>query len=161
MCLAKRPRRGAIRFLTSVSLSQNHPIPNVDLPGLSARLQMRSTGTPRFSLGCEITEQGDALEVAWLSRLSMISQEETEHLDRVFEADHALRRRRARSPEKSNRHFHDPPAMSSPSATRARQQSVPVEIARAPLGESLGVSSHRDPFRAYSETALIAALLRG
>jgi len=27
---------------------------------------MRSTGTARFRLGCEITEAGDGLESAWL-----------------------------------------------------------------------------------------------
>src|SRR6478672_5275393 len=36
---------------------QNHPIPDVDLPGLSAKLRMRSTGTARFHLGCEVTEE--------------------------------------------------------------------------------------------------------
>ena len=47
---------------------QNHPMPEVSLPNLSARLSMRSTGTARFRLGCEITEAGDGLEVAWLFR---------------------------------------------------------------------------------------------
>jgi hypothetical protein len=27
---------------------------------------MRSTGTPRFDLACEINEQGEALSIAWL-----------------------------------------------------------------------------------------------
>ena len=35
---------------------QNHPIPEVSLQNLSARLGMRSTGTARFHLACEITE---------------------------------------------------------------------------------------------------------
>ena len=47
---------------------QNHPVPDVEFPSLSARLRMRSTGTARFHLGCEITEDGDGLEVVWLAR---------------------------------------------------------------------------------------------
>ena len=45
---------------------------------------MRSTGTPRFDLGCEITEQGGALEVVWLFRESLFSQPEIEELGRLF-----------------------------------------------------------------------------
>ena len=63
---------------------QNHPIPDVDLPGMSAKLRMRSTGTARFSLGCEITEDGAAMEVVWLCRRSLFSQTEIEDLDRQF-----------------------------------------------------------------------------
>ena len=47
---------------------QNHPLPYAAVPGLSVRLKMRSTGTSRFHLGCEITENGEALEVVWLFR---------------------------------------------------------------------------------------------
>jgi hypothetical protein len=47
---------------------QNHPVPDVAMPGLSLQLRMRSTGTPRFDLACEINEEGDALEIAWLFR---------------------------------------------------------------------------------------------
>jgi hypothetical protein len=45
---------------------------------------MRSTGTPRFDLGCEITEQGAELEVVWLFRESLFSQPEIEELGRLF-----------------------------------------------------------------------------
>ncbi len=45
---------------------QNHPVPDVVLPRISTKLRMRSTGTPRFDLGCEITEIGTELEVVWL-----------------------------------------------------------------------------------------------
>src|SRR5205823_13342922 len=31
---------------------QNHPVPDVEIRGLSLKLRMRSTGTPRFDLGC-------------------------------------------------------------------------------------------------------------
>ncbi len=45
---------------------QNHPVPDVVLPRISTKSRMRSTGTPRFDLGCEITEVGSELEVVWL-----------------------------------------------------------------------------------------------
>jgi hypothetical protein len=64
---------------------QNHPIPDVTLPTLSAKLRMRSTGTARFDLGCEITEQDAALEVAWLFRPSLFSHSEIQNLDRMFQ----------------------------------------------------------------------------
>lgn len=65
---------------------QNHPVPDVSVPGLGAQLRMRSTGTPRLELGCEITEDGDALEVVWLSRAHRFSPEEIRELDRIFQA---------------------------------------------------------------------------
>ena len=64
---------------------QNHPMPEVSLPNLSARLSMRSTGTPRFQLGCEITEVGDILEVAWLFRDNLFSPRDIESLDGIFQ----------------------------------------------------------------------------
>src|SRR6266404_7322995 len=64
---------------------QNHPMPEVSLPNLSARLSMRSTGTARFQLGCEITEAGDGLEVAWLFRESLFSRRDIENLDGIFQ----------------------------------------------------------------------------
>ena len=64
---------------------QNHPMPEVSLPNLSARLSMRSTGTPRFQLGCEITQTGDSLEVAWLFRENLFSQRDIESLDGIFQ----------------------------------------------------------------------------
>ena len=64
---------------------QNHPMPEVSLPSLSARLSMRSTGTARFQLGCEITEAGDGLEVAWLFRESLFSRRDIESLDGIFQ----------------------------------------------------------------------------
>ncbi len=64
---------------------QNHPMPEVSLPNLSARLSMRSTGTARFQLGCEITEAGDSLEVAWLFRENLFSQRDIESLDGIFQ----------------------------------------------------------------------------
>jgi non-ribosomal peptide synthetase component F len=63
---------------------QNHPVPDVEISGVSLKLRMRSTGTPRFDLGCEITEQGDTLEVVWLFRENLFSQAEIEELGRLF-----------------------------------------------------------------------------
>jgi non-ribosomal peptide synthetase component F len=64
---------------------QNHPIPDVTLPNLSAKLRMRSTGTARFDLGCEITEQEAGLEVVWLYQPSLFSQSEIKELDETFQ----------------------------------------------------------------------------
>ncbi|HZE58736.1 MAG TPA: condensation domain-containing protein [Chthoniobacterales bacterium] len=63
---------------------QNHPVPDIEIRGLSLKLRMRSTGTPRFDLGCEITEQGESLEVVWLFRENLFSQPEIEELGRLF-----------------------------------------------------------------------------
>jgi hypothetical protein len=64
---------------------QNHPIPDVALPGLSAKLRMRSTGTARYHLACEITEEGEQLEVVWLFRRQLFPQAEVENLGRLFQ----------------------------------------------------------------------------
>jgi hypothetical protein len=64
---------------------QNHPMPEVSLPNLSARLSMRSTGTARFQLACEITEDREGLEVAWLFRGNLFSQRDIESLDGIFQ----------------------------------------------------------------------------
>jgi Condensation domain len=65
---------------------QNHPIPDVALPGLSAKLTMRSTGTARFHLACEITEEGEQLEVVWLFRPELFPQDEIEDLGRMYQS---------------------------------------------------------------------------
>ncbi len=64
---------------------QNHPVPEIAMIGLSAKLSMRSTGTPRFDLACEITEEGEAMEVAWLFRPGLFLQAEIRDLDRLFQ----------------------------------------------------------------------------
>jgi len=63
---------------------QNHPVPDVAVPGLSLQLRMRSTGTARFDLACEINEQGDALEVAWLYRENLFSPDDIENLSKMY-----------------------------------------------------------------------------
>ena len=65
---------------------QNHPVPDVTLHGLSARLKMRSTGTARFHLACEITLVLEGLEVAWLFRPTLFPPAEIENLARIFTA---------------------------------------------------------------------------
>jgi hypothetical protein len=65
---------------------QNHPVPDVALHGLSARLRMRSTGTARFHLGCEITAAEDGLEIVWLFRPNLFPLAEIENLSYIFKA---------------------------------------------------------------------------
>lgn len=63
---------------------QNHPIPDIDVPGLSVQLRMRSTGTARFDLGCEVTETGDRLEVVWLHKPDLFTPRDIETLHSLF-----------------------------------------------------------------------------
>lgn len=65
---------------------QNHPVPDVALPGLSTKFRMRSTGTARYHLACEVTEEGDQLEVVWLFRPQLFPQAEVENLGRLFQS---------------------------------------------------------------------------
>ncbi|MES2735692.1 MAG: condensation domain-containing protein [Verrucomicrobiota bacterium] len=64
---------------------QNHPIPDITLPSLSFKLRMRSTGTARFDLACEVTEDGEELEVVWLYRPSLFTSEDTQELNRRYQ----------------------------------------------------------------------------
>jgi len=63
---------------------QNHPVPDVNLPRISTKLRMRSTGTARFDLGGEITQIGSELEVVWLYRPHMISLSNLQALHQLF-----------------------------------------------------------------------------
>lgn len=63
---------------------QNHPLPDVSLPNLAAKLRMRSTGTARFDLACELTEDGDALEIAWVYRPDLFSAADLQELDTIY-----------------------------------------------------------------------------
>ncbi|MGH8048452.1 MAG: condensation domain-containing protein [Chthoniobacterales bacterium] len=65
---------------------QNHPIPDITVPGMSVHLRMRSTGTARFDLGCEITESGDELEVVWVYRPKVFSRADVENIGNLFVA---------------------------------------------------------------------------
>jgi|GEM_PF-326862 len=64
---------------------QNHPIPDVALPTISAKLRIHSTGTARFHLACEITEEAEQLEVVWLFRPKLFPEAEVENLGRIFQ----------------------------------------------------------------------------
>jgi non-ribosomal peptide synthetase component F len=86
---------------------QNHPIPDVALAGLSAKLRMRSTGTARFHLACEITEEGERLEVVWLFRPNFFPVQEIENLGRMFEAVLAGAARQVRVERLPSRREHD------------------------------------------------------
>jgi hypothetical protein len=63
---------------------QNHPFPGVDIPGISSRLELVSTGTARFDIGCEITEDARRLEVIWLHRTDVLTRDDVSEIDRIF-----------------------------------------------------------------------------
>ena len=65
---------------------QNHPAPDAAVPGLSLQLRIRSTGTARFDLGCEINEDGDGLEVAWLFRRNLFPLDDIQNLGHMYQA---------------------------------------------------------------------------
>ena len=65
---------------------QNHPVPDITVHGLSARLRMRSTGTARFQLGCEITVVEEGLQVVWLFRPKLFPLAEIKNLAYLFQA---------------------------------------------------------------------------
>jgi hypothetical protein len=63
---------------------QNHPVPNIELPGVSTRLRTHSTGTSRFDIACELTEAGQLIEIVWLYRPSIVSDEGIRDLERLM-----------------------------------------------------------------------------
>ena len=63
---------------------QNHPVPDVVLPRISTKLRMRSTGTARFDLGCELTEVGQEMELVWLYKPGRIPATELTALHELF-----------------------------------------------------------------------------
>jgi non-ribosomal peptide synthetase component F len=63
---------------------QNHPTPDVVLPRISTKLRMRSTGTARFDLGCEITETGSDMELVWLFKPGLFPRADITALDALF-----------------------------------------------------------------------------
>ena len=65
---------------------QNHPVPDIAVPGLSLQFRMRSTGTARFDLGCEINVEGDGLEVAWLFRRNLFPLDDIQNLGHIYQA---------------------------------------------------------------------------
>ncbi len=83
--LGERPAPGYNPLFEVRFALQNHPIPEVSLPNMSAKLSMRSTGTARFQLACEITEDPEGQEVAWLFRDNLFSKRDIERLDGIFQ----------------------------------------------------------------------------
>jgi condensation domain-containing protein len=75
---------------------QNHPVPDITVHGLSARLRMRSTGTARFHVGCEITAVKAGLQLVWLFRPKLFSLAEIKKLAYLFQEVLAVT---CRSPE--------------------------------------------------------------
>lgn len=63
---------------------QNHPVPDIEVAGFSLRLRMGSTGTYRFDLACEVTEEGDELEVVWLFRQGLFTLQDIQELHRLY-----------------------------------------------------------------------------
>ena len=63
---------------------QNHLSPDVVLPRISTKLRMRSTGTARFDLACEVTEIGDELEVVWMYKPLIFSETSLAELNALF-----------------------------------------------------------------------------
>ncbi|MFV1993803.1 MAG: condensation domain-containing protein [Verrucomicrobiales bacterium] len=63
---------------------QNHPMPDIELPGISTKVRTISTGTARFDLACELTEDSDEFEVVWIHRPSVISVADVRALDGLF-----------------------------------------------------------------------------
>jgi hypothetical protein len=65
---------------------QNHPVPDIELPGVPTRLRTLATGTSRFDIACELTEDGGALESVWLCRPPFVTGEDCEDLEKAFHA---------------------------------------------------------------------------
>jgi len=63
---------------------QNHPIPDMALPGISTKLRTCATGTSRFDLACELTEDGGDFEMVWLYRPTVATDLDIRELDRIF-----------------------------------------------------------------------------
>jgi len=63
---------------------QNHPFPGIDIPGISSRLELVSSGTARFDIACEMTEDGRRLETIWLYRTDALDRSAVSELDRIF-----------------------------------------------------------------------------
>lgn len=83
--LDRSPEPGGHAIFDTRFAFQNHPIPEVVLPGISTKLRTSSTGTARFDIGCELTEDGKEFEVVWLHRPSVLSELMICELDGLFQ----------------------------------------------------------------------------
>ncbi|MBU3665319.1 MAG: condensation domain protein [Chthoniobacterales bacterium] len=64
----------------------NHPFPGIEIPGMSSSLRSLSSGTSRFDIGCDLTEDGKRIILTWLRRPSAATRSDMEELDRLFRA---------------------------------------------------------------------------
>lgn len=65
---------------------QNHPFPGIEIPGMSSRFRNLSSGTTRFDIACELTEDGKKMELVWIYRPSAATRSDVDGLDRLFRA---------------------------------------------------------------------------
>lgn len=63
---------------------QNHPFPGIEIAGMSSHLRNLSSGTSRFDIACELTEDGRKMELIWLHRPSAATRSDVEELDGIF-----------------------------------------------------------------------------
>ena len=63
---------------------QNHPFPDIVVPGVSSTFRNLSSGTSRFDLACEITGDSGQMEVVWLRRDSVVGQSDVRELDTLL-----------------------------------------------------------------------------
>ena len=63
---------------------QNHPMPDVNLPGMEVDYRTRSTGTCRFDIACELTEVGKSMEIVWIYRDDTFTRPQVEKLHGEF-----------------------------------------------------------------------------
>jgi hypothetical protein len=79
------PRGRGVHCIFDVRFAlHNHPVPDVVVPGFATSLRMRSSGTARFDLACEIVEVGKQLEVVWLFRSPTFSATTIAEIHRLF-----------------------------------------------------------------------------
>lgn len=65
---------------------QNHPFPGIEIPGMSSKFRNLSSGTSRFDMACELTEDGKRMELIWLHRPPVVTRSDIDELDRLFRA---------------------------------------------------------------------------
>ena len=63
---------------------QNHPFPDIVVPGVSSRFRNLSSGTSRFDLACEITGDSGEMDLVWLRRESVVGESDVRELDAIF-----------------------------------------------------------------------------
>lgn len=63
---------------------QNHPFPEIEVGGVSPGLRNLSSGTSRFDIACELTQDSDSMEVIWMHRPTMVTRSAIGELDRIF-----------------------------------------------------------------------------